>query len=34
MQSQARDEERHQGLDEKWEAQNVWLLYSLQWQDI
>jgi hypothetical protein len=34
MQSQARGEERHQGLDEKWEAQNAWLLLDMQRQDV
>jgi hypothetical protein len=34
MQSQARGEERHQGLDEKWEAQNAWLLLGMQRQDV
>jgi hypothetical protein len=34
MQSQARGEERHQGLDEKWEAQNAWLLLGVQRQDV
>jgi hypothetical protein len=34
MQSQARDEEPHSGVDEEWQTQNPRLLLGMQYEDV